>query len=598
MFGKTTTILFWTCTLLCFWAFHRGLCRRAGDLRPVRWAEGALDRWRPWLTAAALAMAFAIGLYVRLYRFPELPGGANQDGAMAATDAMALIQYGTDRLGTPWPAHLEAWTYGQMSSLLTYLMAGVFKLFGVSRLTFRLPQMAVSLLSIPVFWDFARRTLGKNFGWLALALLLINPWHIMQSRWTIDCDLFPHFFLFGAYCLLRGYERRLWYYAAMVCFALSMYTYGIALYTVPPFLLAAVIVLLCLKRVRWHDALGCAALYLLVAAPFLAVMILNFVGGETFKLFGLTIQFFESSIRSEDIVFFRQPMYAALVGNAANMLRVLLYQLDWHHIWNLMDYGSNYLFAMPLIIAGIAGFIGDRMSKRQPWLAMPEASDPQTESRLRARWGMLLAILWLLAAIGSALITAKANLGRSAILMYPVILMIAYAVYLISQRRRLLAVALAAIFALGAVRFAGDYFSYNTQHLLGRYYYYGLVEAMEATRERPMDTLYIVQTWPYENQYGIPEKVLLEYAARLDSKYVREGKAIADPDGRAWLPFEERYQLVKRADLQIDPQAEALYIIYEPDKEAFEAFGPGAFTFEQFGFDYYLVTPRALSVES
>jgi len=580
MFGKTTTVLFWVCALICFAAFHNGLRLRMGKLRPVVLAESALGRLRPWLVCIALTVAVGMGLFARLYQFPAFPGGVNQDAAMAANDAAALARYGTDRLGTPWPAHMEAWGYGQMSSLLTYMLAGMFKVFGMSKLALRLPQMIISLLSIAVFWDFARRTLGKGFGWVALALLLINPWHIMQSRWTIDCALFPHFFLFGAYCLLRGYERRAWYYAGMAMFALSMYTYGIALYTAPPFLLAALIALLCQKRVRLPDAALCAALYLLISAPFLAVMLLNAVGGQTFTLFGLTIQRFENSIRSAEIVLMQPDKYAGFVGNAAHMFNVLLFQRDGYLYMDLLEYGSNYLFAMPLIIAGVAAFFGDRITKRQPWLNAKEA---------RARWGMLLAILWLIAAVWSALNTSEVHLGRAAILIYPVILMIAYAIWLVLKRRRLLAVLLIAVFALGAVRFTGDYFSQNTQKKLGRHYYYGLIEAMEATRGRPMDTLYITLTFPDETPYGMPLEVLVEYAARLDAKYVHQGMPAADPDGRAWLPFAERYRRAEMDKLRIDPQAEALYIIFEPDKQYFD---PEAFTFERFGYDYYLVTPN------
>ncbi|MCL2544969.1 MAG: hypothetical protein FWE77_03525, partial [Clostridia bacterium] len=360
-----------------------------------------------------------------------------------------------------------------------------------------------------------------------------------------------------------------------------MYSYGIALYTVPPFLAVAVVALLCQKRIRWPDAALCAALYLAICAPFLAVMILNAVGGETFTLFGLTIQRFDHSIRSAEIVLMQPDKYAGFAGNAAHLLNVLLFQLGGYLYMSLPEYGSHYLFAMPLLLVGVAAFVGDRISKRQPWL--------QAE-RQQTRWGMLLMILWLLAAVWAALNTDEPHLGRSAILMYPVIFMMAYAVYLICKRRRLLAVLLAAIFAFGAVRFTGDYFSHKHQHNLGRLYYSGLVDAMEATRGRPMDTLYVTLTFPEETPYGMPIEVLVEYAARLDAKYVHQSAPIADADGRVWRPFAERYRRAEMDKLRIDPQAEALYIIFAPDRAYFD---PDAFAFERFG-DYYLVTPNVL----
>ncbi len=573
----------------------------------MRWAETTLDR--PWLTTLALVLALAVGLFMRLYLFPAHPYGINQDGAMAAADARALVQYGTDRLGTPWPAHMEAWGFGQMSSLLTYMMAGMFKLFGFSKLTMRLPLLLVSLISIPVLWDFARRTLGKKFGWLALALLLINPWHIMQGRWAIDCALFPHFFLFGAYCLLRGYGHRGWYYAAMVFYALSMYTYGVALYTVPPFLLIAVIVLLCQRRIRWYDALLCTALYLLISAPFLATMILNFVGGKTFKLFGFTIQYFEKTVRTADIALLSEQFYLSLMRNAGYLLNVVLFQYDGYLYMDLPGYGSNYLFSMPMIVVGISAFICDCIQKRQPWLALEGGTgvpakahkdhnesaakkpEEETERKLTARWGMLLIVLWFLAAIWMSINTINVHLGRAALIMYPVILMIAYAVCLVGKRRRVLAWVLVACFALGTCWFGRDYFSANYQHKLGRAYYYEMVEALEATRGRPMDTLYITYSLPDENMYGIPEESLIEYALELDSRYMYGDKVITDPDGRVWKPFAERYKLVKkRIGFSVNPNEEALYLIYGADKELFD---PQHFSFEQFG-EYYLATPNVL----
>ena len=36
----------------------------------------------------------AVALLIRVYRFGSVPGGMNQDGAMAAVDAKALAEYG------------------------------------------------------------------------------------------------------------------------------------------------------------------------------------------------------------------------------------------------------------------------------------------------------------------------------------------------------------------------------------------------------------------------------------------------------------------------------------------------------------------------
>ena len=134
---------------------------------------------------------------LRLYRFGAVPAGMNQDGAMAAVDALALSQYGTDRFGTWLPAHFTAWGYGQMSVLLSYCMVPFLRLFGLSPLTARLPVLLWSLAGMGAAYAFLRGSLGERAALAGLLFLAADPWHFMQSRWALDCNLFPHFLLSG-----------------------------------------------------------------------------------------------------------------------------------------------------------------------------------------------------------------------------------------------------------------------------------------------------------------------------------------------------------------------------------------------------------------
>ena len=102
-----------------------------------------------------------IAIIIRLWQFGFIPGGFNQDGAMASVDALALAKYGTDRFGTWLPAHLYAWGYGQMSALLSYLMAIFIKLFGLSTITARLPQLLASIMGGIFFYLFAKDNLSE-----------------------------------------------------------------------------------------------------------------------------------------------------------------------------------------------------------------------------------------------------------------------------------------------------------------------------------------------------------------------------------------------------------------------------------------------------
>lgn len=209
-----------------------------------------LDRRNTWsefpmedrLYNAVLIFFALAAVFVRVYKFGQVPGGFNQDGAMAAVDAKALADYGTDRYGMSYPVHLTAWGYGQMSALLSYLMVPFIKLMGLNPVSARLPQLIVSLLGLAVLYLFARDAFGKKAALVIFAFGAIAPWHILQSRWALDCNLYPHFFLFGIFFLnrsLKSKHRRLMLCLSMVMFGLCMYCYGISIYTMPLFLILA-----------------------------------------------------------------------------------------------------------------------------------------------------------------------------------------------------------------------------------------------------------------------------------------------------------------------------------------------------------------------
>ena len=85
---------------------------------------------RKKLYIPSLVLIILLAVFIRTWKFGAVPGGMNQDGAMAAVDAKALADYGTDRFGMRYPVHLTAWGFGQMSALLSYLMAPCIKLMG------------------------------------------------------------------------------------------------------------------------------------------------------------------------------------------------------------------------------------------------------------------------------------------------------------------------------------------------------------------------------------------------------------------------------------------------------------------------------------
>ena len=328
--------------------------------------------------------AILLAILVRTYLFGVVPGGMNQDGAMAAVDAKALADYGTDRFGMKYPVHLTAWGFGQMSALLSYLMVPVIRIWGLSVFSARLPMLLVSLASLGLVYLFVKDSAGERLAFVVFLLAAINPWHIIQSRWAIDCNLFPHFLLAGICLLKRGSDgKKTSLYLSMVFFALSMYCYGISIYTVPIILLFSCIMLLRRKLITFRQACFAAVVYFLLAWPFIACMIINAFGFNSIETPFFTIPYFPYSMRSGDILFFSEEPLTQLQRNAEALFQILF----------------------------------------------------------QIYTGAALTVIWFLTAVAEGLITANVNINRINMIFYPLIIFTGtgiYAVFHICSENRIL----------------------------------------------------------------------------------------------------------------------------------------------------------------
>ena len=461
-----------------------------------------------------LLILFA-GVALRVWDFGRIPDGVNQDGAMAAVDAKALADYGTDRFGTWLPCHLYAWGYGQMSSLMSYLIAPFVKLFGLSVVTMRIPSLLCSIAGGVFFYLFMRDVFGERAGLIAALLVAINPWHMLQSRWALDCNLLPHFFMGGLYFLNRGLmEKKRFLYISMLFFGLCMYCYGIAIYTIPLFLVAACAFYMIRKRVTLRDAVVCALVYLLVAWPFILTMAVNYFGWDTIELPFVTIQHFTGSIRVKDILFFSDKPFVQLGKNIASLLNVTLLQ-SWNLPWGVMDgFGTMYLFTVPFAILGLFGFF--------------------KESGADNRW---LALFALLTGIWVGLVTNGVNVNRINIIYYAELMFIALGIYYaVTALPKLTAPTVCALLFSGALM-AGTYFGAYAESVK-HYFYYGLEDAILAAEDSGADRLYISADLQYKGYYNVSEILTLFYDG-TDAHYFQ---GLTNEDhGKTLLPYRERF---------------------------------------------------------
>ena len=500
-------------------------------------------------------------VFVRVYEFGQVPGGFNQDGAMAAVDAKALADYGTDRYGMSYPVHLTAWGYGQMSALLSYLMVPFIKVFGLNPVSARLPQLIVSLLGLAALYLFSRDAFGRKAALVIFAFGAIAPWHIMQSRWALDCNLYPHFFLFGIFFLnrsLKAGRRKLLLCLSMVMFGLCMYCYGVSIYTMPLFLIMACVYLLIKKQVKLWEAFMAFAVWLAVAWPFILVMAINYFGWDSIEIGPFTLPYFSGSVRSNDILFFSEDIPAQLWANLKSLQTAVFAQgsdLLWN---NIPEFGSIYLFSMPFAVVGFVYVL----------------------CSLKNNHGAALLLFFFITGLWCGICTNGVNINRINIIFYPQIIFTALGIYTVLCRLPAFPIKLgiAGAYLLAFALFSTTYFGGYARNIEYSFFK-DFGSAVSALKYSDADKVYITCKSQGENTPHVSEILTLFYL-QIDAEYY-QGKTC--PEGE--LPYDERFIYSNMEDLEIDPEEDAAYVAAESELGCFDL---DQYELSQYG-TYYLL---------
>lgn len=466
-----------------------------------------------------LGVVLFVAILVRVWDFGLVPYGMNQDGAMAAIDAKALADHATDRLGMYMPVHFTAWGYGQMSVLMSYMMIPFIKLFGLNPVTARLPMLIVSILALYVVYRLMKELTGVTGAQIALVLASFTPWHFIQSRWALDCNMFPHMFLFGVYFLYKGirYKRR-YLYLSMLFFALCMYSYGVSFYTVPFFLLAACLYLVISKRIRVRDVLICAGVYLLVAWPICLTMMINAFGWETIETPFFTMPFFPQSMRSNDILFFKDNIWDQLVNNFKYLMDVFVKGDDLP--WNTVgEFGTVYMCMVPFVIVGMILvfkkiIITERKKKKKAVVPISEEERAKTA-------GLWLLAFWFLMAVMCGLITSNVNVNRENVLIYCLILFASFGILFVYKHRHKLIFVIAGMCLVMGISFLSAYYSAeHNEGTMSAVFMGGLGECMVDLKDSGCEQYFVDNACQYEGNQDILKLQTMFYL-EVDAEFAR-----------------------------------------------------------------------------
>lgn len=361
-----------------------------------------------------------LGIAVRIYEFPTAIREMNSDEIMTAVNAVSIAQTGKDIGGISFPVYLQGW--GGQSVILLYLMVISVKILGNTLLAVRLPMLIVSILGMIICYDLTKRiTKNKTIGLIALGLVAISPWHILQSIWSLDCNMFPHFFLFATdiFVIALQKKKKAILCLSMIFYAVSLYGYGLAIYFVPLFLLAIATYLYRTKQITLKQILICGAIFILISIPLVTMFAINgFHIQESIQIGPITIPYYDSLSRTKDMLFFSENFLEQLGENIASTIKLLVKQEDGGE-WNTpKPFGTIGYITMIFSLIGI----------------VVEWKNRKKEEDIDKKTGTFLLQIWLLLSIVIGIVINEANVNRLNIIWYPLMMIAAIGMYRIYEK--------------------------------------------------------------------------------------------------------------------------------------------------------------------
>lgn len=459
------------------------------------------------LYVSLVVIIFILAILFRVVNWPNVINDINCDEAMSAINAKFIAENGKDMYGTTYPVYFESWLIGGQSALPVYIMAFFIKIFGFSNFAVRLPMLIISMSSLLFIFLLTRKiSKDKNISLIALTLLAINPWDILQSQWVLDCNFFPHFFLIAVYFLYVGIEEKknIHLYISMFVFAITLYTYGIALYLVPIFLLITAIYLIKNKKITFLKLFLCVTIFIIFALPIILMTLINLFDLPTLRIGKLTIQNFSYVTRRNDMIIFSENKINTLFNNIMSLMKTLVYQNDGLQ-WNgFPRFGTIYLISMPIIIVGII-------------LMLYKGAYKGIKERYN-QFGVILILNWMLIGLIAGVIINNININRINIIWYALIIINAIGIYeiirLVSNKKIVIAL-FGLIYLINFVGFINYFYKVGTQEISNSFTWsQGLVEAIKYVDNMEENTI-ILST----NVTNIDKKdVFIRYATKVNQK--------------------------------------------------------------------------------
>ena len=404
---------------------------------------------------AVFALIMVVAAFLRLYRLGDVPLGLQQDEASIGYDAYTLATFGIDRNGYHFPIYPITWGCGGGSPLLIYLNVISISLFGTGILKLRLIPAICGILTVLLFYLCLRLTFegskDENLASLLGAFFLaVCPWHVILSRWSLDCNIMPFNLVLSMYLFLVGSKKKstLFYALSAASFAVCMYSYGAATIVVPLSLI--LISFYCVKEkvLTLRQLIIAIVSFVAVFSPLLLFYAVNYLGLDEIITDHICFNKFTAARTGEAFLAFDSTFFGKLLGNLKSLVLALSAGDDSYTIAHYYKgYASLFEFTFPVTFIGIAIGVHDLVTGGQE----------QDKSSLYSISNALFMSVTVSSVILSLVILPDIN--RLVMLFVPMIyFFVKGAVFVFKHLGRIAAVVLCIVLLFGGISFSRDYF--------------------------------------------------------------------------------------------------------------------------------------------
>lgn len=291
------------------------------------------------------------GIFARAILIDRIPIGINVDEAGTAYDAYSIANYGVDRFLYHNPVYAINYGGGQ-SVLYTYLAAGFIKIFGFSLLVVRLPALILSIISIIILYLMVNDFKNKKLAIIATFLIVIVPWHFMQSRWGLDCNLMSSMLIISTYVLLKS-KNKLLFILSGILFGITLYSYALSYIIVPVLLLGLFVYLFAIRKIKFSDILCMGIPLFIFALP----LILNLCVNKGW------ISSIQNALFSTPKLWAYRGQEISLGNIFKNIWPILksMFGYDINDYNALAKFGTLYYISIPLFVIGIVETVKSAM---------------------------------------------------------------------------------------------------------------------------------------------------------------------------------------------------------------------------------------------